>query len=102
MSDSVNYPDVLGFLTGGQRASFGAAQVALAVRPRLIRAGRPFEVILLVQNASDGAIDVTMTLHLPNIDARRQHDRFLTKTQKLVVTVKGAEVGYVVLPVTTL
>jgi hypothetical protein len=102
MADSVNYPDVLGFLSGGQRANFGSAQVALAVRPRIARAGRPFEVLVFVQNASDGAIDVTMTLHLPSVDAKRQHDRFLTQTQRLVVTVQGAEVGYVVLPVTTL
>ena len=72
------------------------------MRPRIVRAGRPFEVLVLVQNASDGAIDVTMTLHLPNVDARRQPERFLTQTQRLVVTVKSAEVGYVVLPVTTL
>ncbi|HVU13268.1 MAG TPA: hypothetical protein VHD90_18445, partial [Phototrophicaceae bacterium] len=90
------------FLTGGQRASFNAAQVALTVRPRIVHAGRPFEVLLLVQNASSGAIDVTMTLHLPDLDAHRQAGRFLTKTQRLVVTVNAAEVGYVVLPVTTL
>jgi hypothetical protein len=102
MVDLVNYPDVLGFLTGGQRANFGSAQVALAVRPRIVRAGRPFEVLVLVQNASDGAIDVTITLRLPNVDAKRQPERFLTQTQRLVVTVKGAEVGYIVLPVTTL
>ncbi|MBI1256862.1 MAG: hypothetical protein GC204_05285 [Chloroflexi bacterium] len=102
MADSTNYPDLLGFLTGGPRANIGPAQVALAVRPRIVRAGRPFEVLVLVQNASDGAIDVTMTLHLPNVDARRQPERFLTQTQRLVVTVKSAEVGYVVLPVTTL
>ena len=102
MADSVNYPDVLGFLTGGQRSNFGSAQVALAVRPRIVRAGRPFEVLVFVQNASDGAIDVTLTLHLPSVDAKRQHDRFIAQTQRLVVTVKGAEVGYVVLPVTTL
>ena len=102
MSDSVNYPDVLGLITGGQRCNISSAQVALAVRPRIVRAGRPFEVILLVQNASDGEIDVTMTLHLPDADAKKQHDRFITQTQHLVVGVKGAEVGYVVLPVTTL
>ena len=45
MADATNYPDVLGFLTGGQRSNFGSAQVALAVRPRIVRAGRPFEVL---------------------------------------------------------
>nr|AUN37596.1 hypothetical protein [uncultured bacterium] len=102
MPDSVNYPDVLGLITGGQRCNINSAQVALAVRPRIVRAGRPFEVLLLVQNASDGEIDVTLTLHLPAVDAKKQHDRFITQTQRLVVGVKGAEIGYVVLPVTTL
>ena len=102
MPDSVNYPDLLGLITGGQRCNISSAQVALAIRPRIVRAGRPFEVILLVQNASDGEIDVTMTLHLPAADAKKQHDRFITQTQRLVVGVKGAEAGYVVLPVTTL
>ena len=70
MADSVNYPDVLGFLSGGQRANFGSAQIALAVRPRIARAGRPFEVLVFVQNASDGAIDVTMTLALTRASLR--------------------------------
>ncbi|MEP7291459.1 MAG: hypothetical protein ABI835_06725 [Chloroflexota bacterium] len=102
MSDSTNYPDILGLITGGSRSSIGAAQVAVTTRPRIVRAGRPFEVILLVQNASDGEIDVTMALHLPASDAKRQRDRFITRTQRLVVNVKGAEVGYVMLPVTTM
>lgn len=102
MPDAPNYPDVLGLITGGQRCNIGSAQVALAVRPRIIRAGRPFEVLVLIQNASDADIDVTLTLHLPSLDAKRQRERFISKTPHMVVTVKGAEVGYVVLPVSTL
>jgi hypothetical protein len=102
MPDSVNYPDLLGLITGGNRSNVGAAQVALAARPHIVRAGRPFEVILLVQNCIDIDIDVTMALHLPGADAKKQRERFITKNQRLVVGVKGAEVGYVVLPVTTL
>ena len=102
MSDSTNYPDILGLITGGNRLNIGVAQVAVAARPRIVRAGRPFEMILLVQNASDGDIDVMMALHLPAQDAKRQHDRFITRTERLVVTVKGAEVGYIALPVSTL
>lgn len=102
MNASVNYPDILGLITGGWRCNIGVAQVAVAALPRIVRAGRPFEVILLVQNASDGAIDVSMALHLPKQDAKKQRDRFICRTQRLVVGVKSAEVGYVVLPVTTL
>jgi hypothetical protein len=102
MNESVNYPDILGLITGGYRCNIGVAQVAVAALPRIVRAGRPFEVILLVQNASDDPIDVSMALHLPKQDAKKQRDRFICRTQRLVVGVKGAEVGYVVLPMTTL
>lgn len=102
MPDTINYPDVLGLITGGARLNIGVAQVALAVRPSVVRAGRPFEVIALVQNAGDTEADVTLTLHLPVADAKKQRDRLISKTQKLVVKVTAAEVGYVVLPVMTL
>lgn len=102
MSNPANYPDILGLITGGARCNIGVAQVALAVRPRLVRAGRPFEVITLVQNAADTALDVSLTLHLPAVDAHKQPDRFISKSQRLVVEVKGAEVGYVMQTVTSL
>jgi hypothetical protein len=102
MTDTVNYPDILGAITGGDRCNIGVAQAALAVRPRVARAGRPFEVILLLQNACDAAVDVTTTLHLPDVDAKKQRGKFLTKNVKLVIGMAPAEVGYVVLPATTL
>ncbi len=102
MSETANYPDLLGTITGGQRCNLGAAQVAVAARPRIVHAGRPFEVILLVQNCVEDEIDVTMMLHLPRLDAKKQRERFISKTHRLVVGVKGAEVGYIALPVTTL
>lgn len=102
MSDSVNYPDILGAITGGARTNIGVAQAALAVRPRVPRAGRPFEIILLLQNASDVDVDVTTTLHLPETDAKKQRGTFVTKNTRLIVGLAPAEVGYVVLPATTL
>lgn len=102
MADEVNYPDILGLITGGKRTNIGVIQAALATRPRVARAGRPFEVILLMQNASDVDVDVMTTLILPEADARRQRGRFIAKTHKLLVGISPAEVGYVVLPVATL
>lgn len=96
-----NFPDVLGTITGGVRYNVSVAQVALAIRPRNVRAGRPFETILLIQNAADVNIDVTVTLHLPQ-DAKKRPNRFLTKTSRLMVGLRPAEVGYVVLPVNCL
>ena len=102
MTDSVNYPDVLGAITGGARCNIGVAQAALALRPRVPRAGRPFEVILLLQNASDVNVDVTATLHLPDVDAKKQRGKFVSKNMRLIVGMAPAETGYVVLPATTL
>lgn len=98
----LNYPDVLGHVTGGQRYNLGVVQVAMALRPRVVRAGRPFEVVLLVQNASDVDVDLTATLHLPDVDAAKKKGRFVTKAQRLVVGLQPAEVGYVVLPLSCL
>ncbi|MCA0454456.1 MAG: hypothetical protein LCI00_10815 [Chloroflexi bacterium] len=95
------FPDILGSITGGARFNVNAAQVALAVRPRNVRAGRPFEVILLIQNAADSDLDVTAILQLPQ-DAKKKPNRFIAKAERLVVGLRPAEVGYVVLPVTSL
>lgn len=97
-----NYPDVLGYITNGARYNLSVVQLALAVRPRVVRAGRPFEGLLLIQNASDAPIDVVATLKIPEEDARRQKKRFLTKAERLVVGLQPAEVGYVQLPVSSM
>ena len=102
MTDTTNYPDILGYITGGERCNINVVQLALAVRPRVVRAGRPFETILLVQNASDVDVDVTASLTLPEVDAKKQKGRFLSKKNRLLVGVRPAEVGYVVLPMSSL
>lgn len=95
-----NYPDVLGMLTGGPRCNVNVVQVALAVRPRVVRAGRPFEAVLVVQNAANVDVDVTATLHLPERDAKKQKGQFGSGHTRLLVGLRPAEVGYVTLPVT--
>lgn len=101
-SSALNYPDILGFITGGPRLNVGVVQIALATRPRVVRAGRPFEAILLIQNACDANVDVTAILQLPEFDAHKQRRRFVTKTERLLVGLRPAEVGYVVLPLACL
>lgn len=97
-----NYPDVLGHITGGARLNVSVVQLALAVRPRVSRAGRPFEAILLIQNASDVDVDVTTTLQIPETDAKKQKKRFIAGHERLVVGLRPAEMGYVVLPLSSL
>lgn len=98
----LNFPDILGTITSGQRVNIGVVQVALAIRPRVLRAGRPFETILLVQNASDTPIDFVARVRLPQKDAKGKKGRFVTKVDKLVVGLEPAQVGYIILPVSTL
>ena len=94
-----NYPDILGAITGGPRCNVNVVQLALAVRPRVVRAGRPFEAILLVQNASDVDVDVTAVLNLPREGRRQAEDQFTSGHTRLLVGLHPAEVGYVTLPV---
>lgn len=98
---SPNYPDILGAITGGERVNVSVVQIAGAISPRVIRAGKQFTVTLLIQNASDVELDVTATLKLPERDSKNKKGRFVCKTDRLVVGVAAAEVGYVTLPVTT-
>lgn len=99
MTDTPNYPDILGYITGGERVNVNVVQVALAVRPRNVRAGRPFEAILMVQNASDINVDVGVNLEVPERDSKKQKGMFISKKNRLVVGLRPAEVGYIVLPI---
>ncbi len=101
-SESTNYPDILGHITDGTRYAVNGAQIALGVRPRVVRVGRPFEAILLIQNVTDSNIDVTTTLQLPEVDLKKKPKRFIAKSGRLLVGLRPAEVGYVTLPVSCL
>src|SRR3954452_426586 len=96
-----NYPDILGYRTGGQQLSIGDVQMALGVRPPGARVGRPFAVILLLQNMSDANVEVSATLHLPLKDAAGEKLRFGSPNEHSSVNLLPAEVGYLVIPVGT-
>jgi len=100
-SPSPNYPDILGAITGGDRVNVSVVQVAAAISPRVIRAGKTFTATLLIQNASDVDLDVTANLKIPERDAKNKRGRFVCKMDRLVVGLGAAEIGYVTLPVTT-
>lgn len=104
MADKSNiaYPDVFGYITDTERVTVGVVQVALATRPRIVQAGRQFEVIILMQNASDSPADVTVTLQLPEKDHAGKKGRFITGQDRLVVGLGAAEVGFAMLPMSTM
>ncbi|NWG16220.1 MAG: hypothetical protein HXY41_06250 [Chloroflexi bacterium] len=96
------YPDILGTLTGGERFDAGLVQLALAVRPRVTRAGRVFEVILLMQNCADTGLEIRGKLLLPETDALDKPERFVAQSEPLSVILRPAEAGYTTLPVQVL
>ncbi|MBN1681788.1 MAG: hypothetical protein JW966_16025 [Anaerolineae bacterium] len=98
---AVNYPDILGAITGGVRFNADVVQCALAVRPAQVSAGAFFETILLVQNASDIDVDVVVNPVLPERDAGNGRGRFMTKSSRLRIGLRPAEVGFVSLPIST-
>jgi hypothetical protein len=102
MADHTNYPDVLGFLTGNVRLDMGTLQVAAAVRPKIVTAGRPFQVVIVLQNTTDAEVEVTANVLVPNSDFGGQKARFLLKTQRVAVGVAASEVGVLTFPVGTL
>ncbi|MCU0480154.1 MAG: hypothetical protein MUE54_02950 [Anaerolineae bacterium] len=99
---NITYPDVFEYITDADRITVGVVQVALATRPRIVQAGRQFEVILLMQNASDSPADVTVTLQIPEKDHAGKKGRFIAGQDRLVVGLGAAEVGFAMMPMSTM
>lgn len=93
--DSLNFPDVFGFISEAPRFQAGVIQAAAAVRPPVIQPGQRFDTLVLIQNMADCPAEVTLTVQLPN--ARH----FRVEKSQLVVRVEAAEVGYAAVPVMT-
>jgi hypothetical protein len=97
-----NYPDILGYITSGERFNVGVVQAALALRPDVIPAGNSFELILVLQNNSDVNVNVAITLYLPECDTDKKTERFFTHKDRLNIALQPAEVGYVSAPLLSL
>ncbi len=96
---AANFPDILGALTRGPRFITAEVQCALTVRPLQVPAGQTFEVIVLLQSCVDVSLDVALKVELPARDLAKNKDPFTAVKDKLLVGLRPAEVGYVVLPV---
>ncbi|PJF31715.1 MAG: hypothetical protein CUN51_01890 [Candidatus Thermofonsia Clade 1 bacterium] len=93
-----NYPDVLGWYSA-ERQTIDSLQVAVAVRPSPVPAGKPVEVIVLLQNMLGGETDALLRLVPPEKDLDGKAGRFSTPVQKVVrVGLRSGEVGYATLP----
>lgn len=96
------FPDILGYATHDQRVQQGAVQFAAAVRPFAVRAGQPFDVVVMLQNTVDVVSTVQVTIQVPKADQKNQPDRFVAKSTAIAVDLKPGEVGVAVVPVATL
>jgi hypothetical protein len=93
------YPDVLGYITKGARLTLNGVQVALAVNPRVVRAGMPFYALLLAQNTTDSPAELSVTLSLPARDIRHPTGFFAGPKEPTTIRLRPAEVGYLLMPV---
>lgn len=94
-----DYPDILGYITNGARASLSGVQAALAVSPRAALPGRPFHALLLAQNTTDRSLELRAVLSLPAKDARKQKGRFAAAKEQVDFRLKPGEAGYLMLPI---
>jgi hypothetical protein len=95
----LNYPDILGLLSGGPFLNLDMIQCAMTVRPAQTPAGRLCDIVVVMQNAADIDVDVTVTLDLPDRDLAGGKGRFSARTSRLLVGLRPAEVGVMTLPI---
>ncbi|HRE46474.1 MAG TPA: hypothetical protein PLD47_02010 [Aggregatilineales bacterium] len=98
-SAAPNYPDILGALSGGTRHSFDALQVAVSPRPVRVEGGKPFSIIVLLQNCLNVDIDAVIVPEFPEVDTAGKKNIITTKLMKpLRIGLRPGEVGYAELP----
>ncbi len=95
----LDYPDVLGTITGGARLNVDFAQCALAVYPPSTAVGQPFEGLLLLQNIIDKPIQVDVALQLPRKDSSGNRITMITPKDQVQVTLQGGETGLLHIPI---
>jgi hypothetical protein len=93
----LNFPDVLGYITGGQRQKIGVMHAALAIEPEVAFVGRTFEAVLLLQNTTSVGVKVQATMEVPETTGQRR--RFVSSGKRSQVGVRPGEVGALVFQV---
>jgi len=101
MAEAANFPDILGFITAGERLDLGSVQAAAATLPAVIKAGKSFRVVVVLQNMVDSPIEMLVGLNMP-ADAGGKKNKFSAKTLRISVGMQPGEVGMILLPVASL
>ncbi len=93
-----NYADLIGLVTNKKPINVDLIQCAVATRPTKVIAGQNFELIVILQNACDTLVNVSILPKLPEEDAAKHPHMFATPSQRIRVALQPAEVGYVIIP----
>ena len=94
------YPDILGAITDGRRLNVDVLQLAAAARPMTTNAGKPFDALLILQNAANVDVDAVIRLIPPETDLAGQRGHFSSKqTAPIRIGLRPGEVGCANLPI---
>ncbi|MBI5931088.1 MAG: hypothetical protein HY862_17395 [Chloroflexi bacterium] len=93
-----NYADLIGLVTDKKLLNIDLIQCAIATRPTQIIAGQNFELVVMLQNAYDTLVNVTILPKLPDEDSARRPHMFAVHSQRVRIALQPAEVGFVVIP----
>ncbi len=95
------YPDVLNAITG-LRIVVDTLHMAIGVHPVSVYLNQPVEIVVVLQNMIDQAMDVKIGLQLPTRDASGRPVHMMTPKKVIDVQMKPGEVGVARLPVVPL
>lgn len=100
-TSELDYPDILGMITGGPRLNVEVVQCAFGVHPHAAAVGQPFEALVLLQNACDKPAQVTVTVRLPRKDATGNRINISTPKEVIPINLEASEMGLLHIPVVT-
>src|ERR1044071_1767619 len=95
----LDYPDVLGTITGGSRLNVELIQCAFAVYPPSTALGQPFEALVLLQNICDRPLQVNVAVQLPRKDSNGNRMSVITSKDEVLITLQGGETGLLHIPI---
>ncbi len=92
-----NYPDILGYLTGGTRFSVDHVECAVAALSNTVMTGEIFTLFVLMQNTVD--VRVTTTISLDVSGGALLDEILVPRTHQMRVLLRPAEVGFAMIPI---
>ncbi len=95
----LDFPDVLGTITGGSRLNVDLVQCAFGIYPASTALGQPFEALVLLQNTCDRPLQMNVSVQLPRKDSNGNRMSVITSKDEILTTLQGGETGLLHIPV---